>query len=221
MNFRHLDPPLHFEQLEEYYPPEGGRRYIAPDGTTHPSVTTVLSAGTDQSWKARWIARVGEQKAEQISLQATNRGTAVHKLLEDYINNDPKWTAGHMPVNIMSVKKILPALNQHVGTVYASEAPLWSKALRVAGRVDCVAEWDNKLSIIDFKTSTKQKLPEYITNYFMQTAAYSYMLYERTQLVANQVVVIITVDEGNPQIFIEKPKSWLQKFIEVRNSAAI
>ena len=215
-HFQHLDPPMVFDELEVGYWPTGGRFYQTPEGDKFPSVTTILGLGTDQSWKDEWIKRVGQAEADRVSKQATTRGTAVHELIESYMNNNPDWQKGAMPANVMSVKKVLPVLEKNVSLIYANEAPLWSSFLRTAGRVDCIGVWNGILSIIDFKTSKRQKNRGDITNYFMQTAMYAYMFYERKGIPIPQLVIVITVDDGPSQVFIEKTKLWLPEAIKIR-----
>lgn len=198
-----------------------GRFYETPDGNKYPSVTTVLSAGSDNTWKEEWIARVGKEEADRISRKATMRGTAVHEIVEKYLKNDEKYTKGHMPANVLSFKNIKPFLDKHLGTIAGLELPLYSDKLRVAGRVDCIAQWDGVWSIVDFKTSRKQKSRDDIHNYFMQESAYSMMMFERTGLVCKNLVTVITVDEGDSQVFVEKSREWLPKFMELREKVAL
>ncbi len=198
-----------------------GRFYTTPEGNQYPSVTTVLSAGSDQSWKEEWIARVGKEEAERVSRKATQRGTAVHELVEKYLKNDERYTKGHMPANILSFKNIKPFLDKHLGMIAGLEIPLYSDKLRVAGRVDCIAEWDGVWSIVDFKTSKKEKSRNDIHNYFMQESAYSMMMFERTGMVCKNLVTVITVDEGESQVFVEKSREWLPKFMELRERVTL
>lgn len=198
-----------------------GRFYTTPDGNKYPSVTTVISAGTDNSWKEEWIARVGKEEADRISRKATMRGTAVHELVEKYLKNDPHYTKGHMPANVLSFKNIKPFLDKHIGTIAGLELPLYSDTLKVAGRVDCIAEWDGVWSIVDFKTSRKEKSRDDIHTYFMQESAYAMMMFERTGILCKNLVTVMTVDEGDSQVFIEKSRDWLPKFIELRNRVSL
>ena len=193
-----------------------GRYYTTPEGNMYPSITTILGAGSDNSWKDAWIARVGQEEADRVSKKATNRGTAVHELVEKYLRNDPVYTKGHMPANILSFKNIKPFLDEHLGMIAGLEIPLYSDKLRVAGRVDCIAEWDGIWSIVDFKTSKKEKSRDDIHNYFMQESAYAMMMFERTGIVCKNIVTVMTVDDGNSQVFVEKSRDWLPKFIELR-----
>ena len=194
-----------------------GRRYRTPEGLLYPSVTTVLGLGQDMSWKDDWIARVGQAEADKISKQATNRGTAVHDILEKYLNNEENPHKGHMPANIYSAKKLFPVLESNLNKVIRQETPLYSDKLRTAGRVDVVGEWKGIRSIIDFKTSKKYKQKSDIEGYFMQAAFYAFAWYERTGQPVSQIVILVIVDEGSHQIFVERTKDWLPKFIEIRN----
>lgn len=198
-----------------------GRVYTTPEGNRYPSVTTVIGKASDNSWLDDWKARVGEEEVRKISAQAARRGTAVHELAENYLNNDPKYTRGHMPANIATFGQIRPLLDKHVGKIYGLEVPLYSDKLRVAGRVDCLAEWDKQLSIIDFKTSKREKKREDISGYFTQASAYAMMTFERTGLLPKQIVIMMMVDDGHPLIFVEKSKDWIEKFIAIRKKVKL
>jgi hypothetical protein len=193
-----------------------GRLYTTPEGNRYPSVTTVIGKASDKSWLDDWKARVGEEEVRKVSAQAARRGTAVHELAENYLNNDPRYTKGHMPANIATFGQIRPLLEKHVGKIYGLEVPLYSDKLRVAGRVDCLAEYNGILSIIDFKTSKREKKREDISGYFTQGAFYSYMTFERTGLLPKQIVIMMMVDDGHPLVFIEKSKDWIQTAMNIR-----
>jgi hypothetical protein len=198
-----------------------GRFYLTPEGKKYPSVTTILSHGDDQSWKDAWIARVGKEEADRVSRKATTRGNAVHELAEQYLRNNPSYAKGHMPANIMSFKKIQPFLDKHIGRVAGLEIPLYSDKLRTAGRVDCIAEWDGSWAIVDFKTSKKEKARDDIHNYFLQCSAYSMMMFEKTGILCKTAVIVMTVDDGNALVFIEKNRDWLPKFMELREKFSL
>ena len=193
----------------------GKRYYVTPEGNKYPSVTTVAGIFAKEGIK-KWRAKVGEEKANKITTQASVRGTAVHKICEDYINNDADYLKGQMPSNIQSFNSIKPIIDDKIDNVIMQECPLYSDYLKVAGTVDCIADWDNRLSIIDFKTSRKQKKREWIDNYFMQTSAYAVMFEERTKRPINQIVILITVDNEDPQVFIERRDNWIWKFVDAR-----
>ena len=191
----------------------GKRLYVTPDGEKYPSVTTVLS---DYKKDAiiQWRKRVGEQQANKISTQASRRGTKVHKLCEDYLNNESTFK-GYTPDNVEMFKSIQPTLNE-IEVVYAQERTLYSHHLKTAGRVDCVGKFRGKPHIIDFKTSNKPKKWEWIDNYFMQGSAYSVMWEEMTGVPIPYIAIIIAVADDSPQVFIENRDTWINKFIEVR-----
>lgn len=192
----------------------GKRLYVTPDGEKYPSVTTVLS---DYKKDAiiQWRKRVGEQQANKISTQASRRGTKVHKLCEDYLNNESTFK-DYTPDNVEMFKSIQPTLNE-IEIVYAQERTLYSHHLKTAGRVDCVGKFRGKTHIIDFKTSNKPKKWEWIDNYFMQGSAYSVMWEEMTGVPVPYIAIIIAVADDTPQVFVENRDTWINKFIEVRN----
>jgi glycerol kinase len=192
---------------------DSGRKYKTPEGIDYPSITTVLSILSRESI-AKWRKRVGEAEANKISTRASGRGTRVHEIIEKYINNQEDYRNGYTPDIIQSFIDIRHILDNRIGTVYAMEAPLYSDHLGVAGRVDCVAEFDGKLSIIDFKTSMKPKRIEWIKNYFMQESAYAIMWEERTGMPIVQLVTIISVDNSEPQVFIEHRDNWVRPLRE-------
>lgn len=193
-----------------------GRVYTTPEGNRYPSVTTVIGAASEHSWLDEWKERVGEEEVKKTSTQAARRGTAVHDLAEKYLRNFPFYTKGHMPVNIATFSQIRPILDEHITKIYGLEVPLYSDRLRVAGRVDCLAEWNGELAIIDFKTSKHVKKREDISGYFTQASAYSYMTFERTGMLPKKIVIVMMVDDGEPLVFVEKSKDWIEKFIEIR-----
>lgn len=194
---------------------DSGRVYTDPDNNFYPSITTVLSILSEEAIQA-WRARVGEEEANRISTQASTRGTTVHNIIEKYIANDPEYISGEMPHNVQTFKDIQPILDDCVTKVYQQEAPLYSKHLGVAGRVDLVGQWKGVNSIIDWKTSRKFKKKEWISNYFMQCAAYAIMWEERTGMPIKQLVVCIAGDEG-PQVFIEDRDNWTKELINTIN----
>ena len=197
----------------------GTRVYETPDGSYYPSVTTITGQMNKKAIN-EWRARVGEKVANQITKQASARGTSIHKLCEHYIlgtMDDVKI----MPSNKEMFSSMANHLAETIGKVYAVEGFLYSDFLRSAGQVDMIAEYNGVLSVVDFKTSKKKKNPDWIENYFVQEAAYSFMFEERTQLQVGQLVTVIGVDgEDEPQVFIKNTKErnqYLLKFLELRN----
>ena len=212
-NFKHEAIDLGYDDLDTKTGP-GGRVYTDPFGNTYPSITTVLSILSREAIQA-WRARVGVEEANKISRIASSRGTEVHNLLERYVDNDPNFSEGVMPNILQSFYDVKDVLDNNLQKVYAQEAPLYSKHLGLAGRVDCVGVWDGKNSIIDYKTSRKLKKKEWISGYFMQCAAYAVMWEERTGMPITQLVVMIAVDNESPQVFIEHRDNWIEQLLPV------
>lgn len=197
--FQHVDHGIVLPKITRKTT-ESGRKYYTPEGNAYPSITTVLSiVGKDSIQE--WRKRVGEEEANRISGQATTRGTAVHKLAEDYLNNVENWKEGHMPANLFSFNQIKKILDERVNNVWFQEEFLYSDKLKCAGQVDCIAEFDGQLSIIDFKTSRKPKKREWIRNYEVQTCFYAAAFLERTRISIKNYAIIIMVDGDDPQIF--------------------
>ena len=138
-----------------------GRKYFTPEENQYPSITTVLGI-TNKEGIQKWRERVGEAEANKISQQAANRGTAIHKLCEDYLNNDEDWKGKHMPSNLFTFNTIKPIIDKSINNIWMQEEFLYSDHLKCAGQVDCIAEFDGELSIIDFKTSRYIKKKEKI-----------------------------------------------------------
>ena len=196
---------------------EAGRRYFTPEGKAYPSITTMLGSLNKKSIMA-WRKRVGPEEANKISTFAATRGTAVHKLAEDYIDNVPDYDKDAMPHNKASFLDIKDIINQRLNNVWFQEEFLYSDKLELAGQVDCIAEFDGKLSIIDFKTSRKPKKEEWIENYFIQTAFYAAAFYETTGKPIRQGVILISVDGHEPQVFQIEPYKYLPRLLEIRRN---
>ena len=188
-----------------------GRVYQTPSGKTYPSVTSVLGL-LGKAEILAWRARVGEEEANKVSARAARRGTAIHSLCEDYLLNKEVIPG---PFDLETFKSIVPYLDK-INNIHCLETKLYSDFLQVAGTVDCIAEYEGKLSIIDFKTSKRVKTRDDIHGYFMQTAAYAVMFEERTGIPVGRLVVIMSVDDDQPLIFKEKRDDWINRFIELR-----
>ena len=192
---------------------ETGRTYETPKGKKYPSITTVLGVLSEDSIRA-WRARVGEEEANRISARACRRGESVHTLVERLIKNEEVSVADNMPNVWMSFSSIRRVIEEHIDNIVLQEKPLYSDHLGVAGRVDLIAEYDGKLSIIDIKTSTRIKEHEDIHSYFMQESAYAIMFEERTGRPVTQLVTIMAVDNELPLVFKEHRDNWTKPLIE-------
>lgn len=194
----------------------GQRYYVLPDGRKFKSVTTILGEKQDKTALLEWRKRVGEAEANKISTQAANRGTAVHSLAERYVLNDANYLAGAMPVNADSFRVIRPVLDKHVDNILGIELPLYSTALRAAGRTDLVATYDDVTSIIDFKTSKKLKKDEWIQNYFVQATVYSMMFEWIYRIAVPRIVIVIAVDhEPEAQVFIKDRGDYVDEVLRL------
>lgn len=217
--FTHVDHGIVLPKLTRKST-EAGRRYFTPDGNAYPSITTVLGILSKQGI-LDWRKRVGEEEANKISTQAATRGTAVHKLAEDYIDNVEEWSEGAMPSNIASFNDIKKIVDERLDNVWMQEEFLYSDRLKCAGQVDCIAEFDGQLSIVDFKTSRKPKKEEWITSYFIQASFYAAAFYERTGIPIKQGVILITVDGSEAQVFKVNTYDYLEHFLKVRKQYKI
>jgi len=189
-----------------------GRVYHTPSGS-YPSITTVLKIINEEALEA-WRKRVGEEEANRVGNRAARRGTLVHEILERYLNNED--TSDYLPHIKHSLQNLRPILDRSIGTIFGLETPLYSDHLGLAGRVDCVAEWNGKISIIDFKTSKRIKKREHVPQYFAQCAGYAIMWEERTGIPISQLVILIDVDYELPIIFEEKRDDWTKLLIETK-----
>ena len=196
---------------------DGKRHYVISEDKYYPSVTTVMSKLPEKvKGLQEWRKRVGDTEADRISAAARQRGTRVHQMVENHLNNDDVLTKlTDIPIqelysSIDMFKSIEPHLNKYVDNIYAQEVPLYSDHLQLAGRCDCIAEFDGELAIIDFKTSIRKKDYEWLSDYFMQECAYSIMWEERTGQGIGMLVTIITVQDSPPQKFCEHRDRWVQ-----------
>jgi genome maintenance exonuclease 1 len=190
--FNHV--PHNFPQLIQENV-DGVRRYVTPTGEKYASVTTVL-ADYGKEGIMEWRKRVGEEKANKISRAATTRGTSVHSVIEKYLKNEDVSDIEMMP-NVKSLFVRMKEELKKIDNIHCLEDRLYSHTLKLAGTVDCIAEHNGVLSVIDFKTSVRLKKKENIGNYFMQCAAYAQMFTEMTSLPITQVIVLIGVDTAN------------------------
>tara|TARA_B100000676_G_scaffold312558_1_gene387412 strand:+ start:2380 stop:3045 length:666 start_codon:yes stop_codon:yes gene_type:complete len=213
--FKHSDK-YKFEDLPRKVI-DGKRYYVTPDGNKYPSVTTITSQASAKSI-ARWRKRVGEEEANRVSKKATTAGTKVHKLCEDYVNNEEMLYEDVAPENLFMFKQIKPILDIYLEEVWAVECPLYSDYLRVAGQCDCVGIFQGKPAIIDFKTASKRKRRSWITNYFMQESAYAVMFEEMTGKPIVNLVTIIAVANDEPQLFIEQRDDHIGYFQQWRQT---
>ena len=195
------------------------RFYITPEGEAYPSITTVLSI-RGKKGLMEWRNKVGEQVANYVSGKAAARGIAVHHMCEDYLNNQ----SINFPLKFVRHKKnFLPwclfsqlknqVLNS-ISDIYAQEVGLYSDKYKVGGRADCICKYKGVPSVIDFKTSTKERSDAWNENYYIQGSAYAEMFEERTGIEINQVVILVVTEDGTVQEFIKEKEPYLNDLSE-------
>ena len=183
----------------------GKRFYVTPEGKKYPSITTVLS-GRNSEGLVRWRQSVGNDVANNIMRTAAKRGTAVHTLVENYLNNEELSNQDVLPTALFTLLK--PELD-NINNIRIQEGGLYSDYYGVAGRVDCIADYKGVLSVIDFKTSTKEKKEEWIENYFIQGSAYCEMYEERFNIPIDRVVILVVTEDGGIQTFTKSKDDYL------------
>lgn len=212
--FTHLHRNSEIEPLEQINT-DAGRYYKSPTGVLLPSVTSVTGLFGRDAIQA-WRKRVGNEEANRISGKATRRGTKIHQLCEDYINGDNIDSSKYSLTDADSFRPIKEILDQHVDNVHMQETRLYSNFLQMAGTVDCIAEFDGRLSVIDFKTATKAKNKDYILNYFCQATAYAIMYEELFDIPVSRICIIVSVDDDFPQVFVEKRDNYVEPLLMIR-----
>ena len=196
---------------------ETARLYETPTGERYPSVTTVLGKMSDKTALNEWRKRVGEEEANRVSARASTRGTNIHNMCEKYILGQKIDTS--LPHNMMIFRQIKMILDDKVDMIRATECTLYSHHLKIAGTCDLVANYDGRLAIIDYKTSTRRKRKDWIEGYFLQASLYSYMLWEMTGIPTKDIVIIIGVDdELEAQVFVERPANYIEKAADLVRS---
>ena len=203
-------PPKVLEELSAETT-QYGRKYLLPDGRKVPSITTVLSYFKKDIIQ-EWRNRVGIEEANRISAMASNRGTNVHTLCEHYLNNNPHYARGAFPDALEMFKSIKPSLNR-INNIHYQECGLYSNKLGVAGRVDCIGEFDGVLSSIDFKTSKKIKTIDMIEDYFIQECFYAIAYNEIVGEPIHQLVTIMAVENEQPLVFVQKTEDWIEPLV--------
>jgi genome maintenance exonuclease 1 len=185
-----------------------GKRFYETPGGIFPSVTSVV--GWDkQNFFAEW-----RRKNPEESKRVLARGTKLHSIIESYLNNEEIDFDNMLPNFKVLFNQIKPELDK-IQNIVAIETPLWSKTLGLAGRTDCIAEYDGKLSIIDFKASSKEKRKQDVESYFTQATAYALMFQERTGIIVENFAILISCEDGLTQVFQNKPIKYVKKLKNV------
>ena len=193
---------------------DGVRLYETPEGNKYPSITTVLSIRNKKGLH-EWRKRVGNDVANYVARTAASRGTKVHHMCEDFLNNEfdeDKHKKDFLPYCLFNQLKEQALCN--IDDIYAQEAGLYSDKYKVAGRVDCIAGYKGIPSIIDFKTSSKERNDDWNENYYIQGSAYAEMFGERTGVEISQVVILVVTEDGTVQEFIKDKHNYLDALVE-------
>ena len=186
---------------------KGKYRFYDINGTNYPSVTSVLGVRKKVELQ-QWRDRIGENVANWEMGRAARRGTATHNLIENYIKGEPLEERSVLPLGLFKLMK--PYIDQ-INNVHCLETVLYSSKYKLAGQVDCIAEYNGKLSVIDFKTANKERKEEWIDNYFLQCTAYALMYEELFKKDIEQVVVIIGGEDGSMATYIKDKKDYISK----------
>jgi len=213
MEFIHEKIDLGYETLDRAEHSDG-RRYLTLNGNAYPSVTTVLSL-VNEDKIAAWRKRVGEEEANRVGGRAAARGTQVHAIIEKYLHGED--TSDYLPHIQQSLQNLKPLIDKHVTKVFATEVPLYSDHLKLAGTCDAVLEWDGKPTIVDWKTSRRPKKKKDIPNYFMQGSGYAVMWEERTGMPVQHLRIVMDVDDFHPVMYIEQRDDWIDQLIYWRD----
>lgn len=184
---------------------DGIRLYNLPNGDWVPSITSVTSFYNREVFR-KWRQRVGEKEANRVTKESTERGTDYHEAAQAYLENRELDWNNYLPLTEFMFKSSQPYLDK-IGKIHAIERTLYSEYLGLAGRVDCIAEYDGELAIIDFKTSKKIKPEKWIEQYFVQETAYACMYYELTGIPVEKLITIMVTPEGDVHVYDKRNKS--------------
>jgi genome maintenance exonuclease 1 len=217
MTFNHIEidyPSLTREMID------GVRYYDTPDGKKLVSITSVISHYNREVFRS-WRAKVGNEEANKVTKQATSRGTDMHTLAECYLMN--RNLPPVQPLSEYLFKQAKSELDK-IENIHAIEQSLFSTELGIAGSVDCIAEYDGELAVIDFKTAKKPKPRKWIDSHFVQCAAYACMLYEMTGIMVKKFVIIMSCENGEVEIYEEYDKrkyinllsKYIREFVEFK-----
>lgn len=194
-----------------------GRYYTTPDGNIYPSITTVLGHKEKPAIQ-EWRLSLGVDKANKETKRAADRGTAVHKMIENYLNNDEHPTAGFDVNLVREYNSVRLHLNK-ITDILCQEYPLYSNDLKLAGRVDCIGHYDGELAIIDFKTSNGNKTESMVHDYYLQTTGYALMFQELYNIQIDKLVIIMSVEKGMvPLVFKQQVDPWIAPLCERINN---
>ena len=186
---------------------QNGFRFYQIDGKNYPSITSILSIQKKEGLE-KWRKNVGEEAAKWEMARAARRGKATHTLVEQYLKGQPQTINDVLPNGMFRLLK--PYLDQ-VDNIHCLEKIMFSHKLTLAGQVDCIAEYNGKLSVIDFKTANKERIDSWNTNYYLQCTAYAIMYEELFGKPIEQVVILQAGEDGSCHSFVKQKKDYLSQ----------
>ena len=216
MIFEHVTPEKEFVTYKRV-DINGKRHYTCPNGV-YPSITTVLGSTADKSYLEAWRNKIGEDYANKITAVSGGRGTNMHQMCEDYLNNKP--LSIKMPDALEMFYSLKPILHR-INKIHCQETSLYSDKIKIAGSVDCIGEFDGVLSVIDFKNSRRIKKEDDIIDYFLQSTFYALAYNEMVGIKISQVVIIIAVEDDKPQYFIKPIRPYIEELVKRRKDFAL
>jgi len=111
----------------------------------------------------------------------------------------------YLPATKFMFHHAAPYLDK-INNIHAIERTLYSEYLGLAGRVDCIAEYEGELAVIDFKTSTKIKPEKWMENYFVQEMFYAAAYFELTGIPVTKLITIMVTPGGEVEVFDKRNK---------------
>lgn len=209
----------HDHTIEQINPPDGSRYYLVDDQLKLPSVTRVLGSKSNSHIDS-WIAAVGKDEAARVSKRATDRGSNLHENTENYLLNHRVCIDPRRMMDVQMFRSFIPFLDR-IQNIRILEDPVFSRIFSCAGTIDCVAEFDGQLSIIDFKTSNHMKTKEEIESYWIQTSVYSYAIEEMTKIKIPDIVILMAVEGMKPIIFKDTRNNYKNQLVDFRQQALL
>ena len=186
---------------------QNGFRFYQIDGKNYPSITSILSIQKKEGLE-KWRKNVGEEAAKWEMARAARRGKATHTLVEQYLKGQPQTINDVLPNGMFRLLK--PYLDQ-VDNIHCLEKIMFSHKLTLAGQVDCIAEYNGKLSVIDFKTANKERIDSWNESYYLQCTAYAIMYEELFGKPIEQIVILQAGEDGSCNAFVKQKKEYLSQ----------
>ena len=204
--------PINFTQ-SELIEKEDGHYYQTPSGVIYPSITTMLQKTQSiekqqslQNWREQEVA------ADYITQEAAIIGSETHKLIEDYLNGE-KIIEKYRLLSEAHFTNLLPFVNK-INDIHGIELRLYSDKMKLAGTSDCIAKYDGKLSIIDYKTKRSNQREEWLTDHFIQATSYGVMFKELTGIKVEQIVILVSSEKNTRTEFMKNPDDYMDSLQE-------